>query len=123
MYRLPPVDNARAISDQVEVPNLTAVREVDYSAAESDDSFYSDDSEDSDDFQGKRYNDVGGQGARDSEASKISLPLFQILNLDQSSIYSLQGDEAAEIGSKIQSVRSQLAAGCREAYTKFHCST
>ena len=76
--------------------------------------FDSDDSDNSDDFQG---NSIGGPGARDSEASKISLPLFQLLNLDQNSVYSLRGDEAAEIGSKIHSVYSQLGAGCREAYT------
>jgi len=100
MYRSPPADNVHAISNQME---HTAVQDIDHSAAEGNHLF---DPADSDNFQGNRYHGISGQGARDSEMSKISLPLFQLLNLDRSSIYSLQGDKAAEIGSKIHYVWS-----------------
>ena len=54
--------------------------------------------------------DIEDQEARDSEASIFSPHLYRHLGLHKQLIYSLRGNEAAEAGSKIHSVRSRFVA-------------
>ena len=78
---------------------------------ERGDDFYSTESARSDSIGlgGSRDNsDNEDQEASDSEASIFSPHLYRHLGLHRQLIYSLQGNEAAEAGSKIHSVRSRF---------------
>ena len=69
----------------------------------SDDS-YSTGSTGSDSGGSRNSYDIEDQEASDSEASIFSPHLYRNLGLHKQLIYSLQGNEAAEAGSKIHSV-------------------